>query len=334
MVHHPLKGAIQLCHPMVSLGDGIYAKTRGDRHDEALLVSAMGVEHPLRRLFSFRTLMEHYWRLNRSSLLAELNTNLHNLNALQQADPLMFFLSYLGPLFLQRDWDEEYQASVSAKLAPLQDSFENTLFDFPFPIYPSPALWVMGRAWSLEEGDPFPGAVHIKFRQICLILTGKWISVGSIEKEFKAQVANFVKDTAATMAAQAVSAIEPERLSLARDELSGRGFLQMGDALLIQDGDLRLGHVIPPHYNKILDEPCNRDLAVTTRFQVPPVLDSLNVYRLSDDERWRRLDLPHGLCLGTGPRASIRDPSGLEVLAYLRWASVRIAVNQRFHEND
>jgi len=182
MLRHPLKGNLQLCHPILSFGDGIYGKTKGDRC-EAVLVSAMGIEHPLRRFFSTRTLMEHHWRINRSGLLGELNIKLHNLSALQQADPLMFFLDYLCPLFLERDWDEDYQASVSAKLVLSESDFENTLFDFPFPSYPSPALWVMGRAWFLEEGDPSPGAVHIKFDRMSFVLIGAWISVGSLEKE-------------------------------------------------------------------------------------------------------------------------------------------------------
>lgn len=329
---------MQRLQPLVLLRDDVYVKTRQET-GSAALVTALGIEHPLRRLCSARTLVEHYHRGNRQKFHQILQEELEKHNAASCTDPLAYFLEHLAPAFLERDWNEDYrltgQPANDTTLPDLSAEVSEIVDDFPVPQLPTPSLWVLGRVWLLTGTTPtVSGRVYVRFNGTTLSLTGEYMPVRTLESEWRTGVQQYISDAAVQLAQKTQPGSDSTGLVKAKAGLSRTGFLQVGDLLFIAGQPPRLGHVIPSHYNRTLGRQSARDLAVTAPLVLPPTISDLRVYYQQSSGGWKVLQLPYGLCLGPGPSGRFQDAPGLAVAAYLRWAAVRIAGNGRFHESD
>jgi hypothetical protein len=325
--------------PLVVLDDGVYAKTRGEA-GPATLVTAVGVQHPLRRLCSHAALARRHRDANKSALLELLRQQMEHRRASASADPLGYFLHYLAPAFRERDWGDERSPSYAAPPRPVRSDLSVRMAveiaSLPIPVFPCPSLVVLGRAWQLVEttAPECRGRTHVVVGAGTLGLTGGCRSAWSIESEWLAQANNAIALVAGRLAA--LSDSEPEWPDLApeRERLASRGSIESGDLLLIAGAPPLLAHVLPSHYNSTRGRQSERDLAVAAPLELPPRLGSVAVYERARDGRWGWLSLPNGLCLGPGAPSMIPDEPGLNLAAYLRWAAIRLAANGRFHERD
>jgi hypothetical protein len=124
-----------------------------------------------------------------------------------------------------------------------------------------------------------------------------------------------------------------EQLTAALATLTKQGFVQRGDLLFIQGSPPLLGYLIPKHMNLGLGRMIDGNVAMAAPFTLPARISRLNVVH-KQQGRWVPLRVPHGLCLGRGPRAQSTLPPELKLAAYLRWAAVTVAQNRKFHEAD
>lgn len=327
---------MQRLQPLVLCDGDVYAKTH-QQSGVATLVTALGVEHPLRRLVSARTLLEHHQRSNRQAFCQLLQAECMRQNARACSDPLGYFLTYLLPAFLERDWYEDYLTVAPTSPAPPVDvtaEMAELAGHCPVPHIPFPALLVLGRVWKLAASPPVQENVYVRFGSTTMSLTGEFVPVGALERIWREEVQRFVTDMGRQVVQKENLQGDSMTLQRAHDELTRIGCLQYGDVLFIAGTPPRLGYVIPPHYNRSFGHQSQRDLAMTAPLALPPTIGGLGVYQRTAPGRWMPVSPPHGLCLGPNPEGSMADTPGLALAAYLRWAAWRVASNGRFHEHD
>lgn len=336
MLSFPYGQAMQRLQPLVLVGEDVYVKTRQERGG-ATLVTALGVEHPLRRLCSARTLVEHHQRLNWRACRELLHAACARQNASACTDPLGYFLTYLVPAFVARDWTESRLsvAPVSGVMPPdVSAAMEELARHCPFPPVPCPSLWVLGRVWYLAATAPRPGCVHVQYDGTTLGLTGEFMAVKALESTWYEHMHGFVVEAAAPLLQRGKPQSDVVTLRSAQHEVARAGVLQCSDLLFIAGTPPRLGYVLPPHYNRSLHRQSNNDLAMAAPLTLPPTIGGLEAYQRDAAGRWGPARLPHGLCLGPAPVSRMQDAPGLALAAYLRWAAWRVASNSRFHELD
>ena len=329
--------AMQRLQPLVFLGEEVDVKSRQEV-GAVTLVTALGIAHPLRCLGSVGTLVEHHQRLNRPPLQQLLRAECARRNANNCTDPLGYFLTYLAPVFLERDWHEEYQLTAPSVNAVIPRDMSAEVAEVanhcPVPQVPSPALLVLGRVWLLAETSAVSDRVHVRCNGITLSLTGEYVVIGALERVWCEQVQQFVTEAVAQVIQQGNPLSNAVALSRAQAELGHSGYLQYGDLLFIAGTPARLGHVIPPHYNRTFGRQSEGDLAMAAPLTLPPSIGGLEVHGRNAAGRWVPVGLPHSLCLGPKPTGEMPEAPGLALAAYLRWAALRVMSNGRFHEHD
>jgi hypothetical protein len=336
MMNFTLGTLAQRLQPLVFLGNEVYAMTRLESASAAL-VTALGVEHALRPLGSLDTLREHHLRINAPGARQLLQIELARVGAARCSDPLRYFVEYLGPVFRERDCKED------ELLDPGSDEHEPTVGvagelslpsdQIPAPVSPSPSLWLLGRVWMLRPMPPQGGRMYVRWGGGTLGLSGDYVLASTLQTEWRKEIAVFVAESARRLAEGLRGSEKSAALGKAREFITRNGCLEMGDLLYIPGNPPYVGHVLPPHYNRVLGRRSHRDLAVAAPLVLPPRVAGPYVYRRRA-AAWEPFALPHGLCLGPAPPAGWPDCPGLALAAYLRWAAIRLAMNGRFHSSD
>jgi hypothetical protein len=281
----------------------------GSDRVEGELVTARGVCHELARLGPVDMVEEHL----RVRMLAQLQ---HEEQELFETEPLAYFLYHLVPL------SRGGEGECRAQLHELPRDSAGTL---PAPDLPSPSLWVLGRCWLLEEGDPKPGGLRIFLGGRCLRPCGEFFPTVELEARWRRQVEEHLPRS------WALAAIEAE-LAEQRAQLEEEGALIMGDLVLISnEHGLFLGHIVPPHENRQLGGWRERDLAVVTplRLPLPASPERLEVFARVRG-RWQAIEV--FLCPGQAPAAAPDMDPGTRLILQLRWVALQIAAHGRFSE--
>jgi hypothetical protein len=164
--------------------------------------------------------------------------------------------------------------------------------------------------------------------------TGETISVGQVDRRWREAVSGFVTQAADRLIDAGVDLAPGAAVAAARQEIARTNCLQRGDLIFLAGSPSRVGHVLPPHYNRVLGRQSHRDLAMMVALTRPPRIESPEVFVCDGQGRWRPFHLPHGLCLGGSPPDIRPETPGLALLAFLRWSACRIASNGAFHAND
>jgi hypothetical protein len=338
-LHSLLNESFLQLEPVVVLGDELYVKT--DRSDDDVnLVTAMGVKHPLRRLCSKRTLDEQFVRRNAEAVGRLIRAGLARARADNQLDDLRYFVEGLLPAFQGRDWSEHFELDMFTEPA------EPTLFPdvvgqidelsraFSTPVLPSPSYLLLGRFRMLRPDPAASGGDHVLHGCEILGPTGETISVGQVDRRWRDAVSGFVAHAVDRLVDAAVDLAPGSAVITAREEIARTGCLQRGDLIFLAGSPSRVGHVLPPHYNRVLGRQSHRDLAMMVALTRPPRIETPQVFVRNGQGPWVPFHLPHGLCLGGSPPDIRPETPGLALLAYLRWAACRIASNGAFHAND
>jgi hypothetical protein len=329
VLHFPLDPVVARLQPLIFAGDELFART-GAGDGPAVLVTARGVRHTLRPIASRRVLLEHHLRLNRPIVA---NLLRRDLAGGPKIDLLRYFAD-LAVAFLERDWREDYppEGGRQPSLEPDRNN-QAVAADAPFPALPAPSLWLLGRAWKLGPGRGREGRLHVLHRGDVLELTGESATVGSVRSAWEAEVRAFVRSEVGRVLSRESLTGPPELIRM-RAAVTQAGACQVGDLLFLDGTSPRLGHVIPPHHNRVLGRWVGGDLAVTAVLTLPPQITAPAVYQWHGANRWMPYYPPHGLCLGGGPPPVRPESPGLALAAYLRWAAWRIASNGAFHSSD
>ena len=341
----PLEGAVQAMQPLLLTGEGLYVLSlHGTSAPGAVMVSAQGVTHPLRRLCDTRVLRAHGERLNANRIRARLAAELAARRTGAAPDLLMFFIDLLLPGLSDRD-----HGGDSTKEICLQDDvqfdqmsewpmdLELALQNAPVPALPSPSLWVLGRAWILAISSAPPPSVHIKYDGRLFEITGQYITVKSLREQWDAAVSQYCKAVQSELLPNRRGPVS-ERLRMARADLATSGVVVRGDILYLATNPIRVGHMIPPHHNITLGGQIDKVLALTAPLHFPPRIPAnsdLVIFRRSERGSWEAL--VRAVCLGAVRSVGeVQDAveAGINFLAFLRLGAVRIATNGRFHEHD
>jgi hypothetical protein len=167
-------------------------------------------------------------------------------------------------------------------------------------------------------------------------MTGEYIPLKTLRQEWDAAVLDDCKSAASALGAP--RAALSQSLRHARSELARSGVVAQGDILYLATDPVRVGHVIPPHYNHTLGRSVGRELALTAPLGFPPGIPGntdLVIYRRSGENRWEAET--RSVCLGSVPSVAVGQEvadAGINLLAFLRFGAIRIAGNGRFHEYE
>jgi hypothetical protein len=324
--------------PVVLRNDEFYVKS--DRScDGVNFITALGVQHPLRRLCSRRTLDELLIRRNAVAVANLIRAALARARAENCQDDLRYFVDSLLPTFQARDWSDQFELDLSPEPAghtvvrdPVVQIHELSRA-CPTLVLPSPSVLLLGR-FRLLQPDPAAGGDHVVFGHEVLGPTGESISVGQVNHRWRESVAVFVAHAVDRLVHADVNLAPGPAMVAAREEVTRTGCVQGGDLIFLAGSPSRVGHLLPPHYNRVLGRQSDRDLAMVVPLTRPPRIAVPEVFARDGLGRWRPFRLSHGLCLGGSPPDLRPENPGLALLAYLRWAACRIAANGAFHAND
>jgi hypothetical protein len=324
--------------PLVFQGEDVYVLGRKESIPTAYLVTSLGVRHPLRRFCSAGKLIDHQDLLNRQPVECILKDALGKEVSHLGPEPLDYFLGHLVPAFLDRDWSTDSQLpTIPGRSVQFHDPaavMKDIVLHLPNPPLLKPSLWVLGRIWILSEVAPVDGHVHVRCGKITLGPTGDYMPVKTLQTQWLKSMQELVSDAAAQIVQRHVPSTCGRKWSKEKEELTGKGFLRFGDLLLIEGTPPMIGHIIPPHHNSALGRLTGRDLAITAPLCLPPGIEGLSIACLDASGRWVPAKLPHGLCLGAKPSWDANQDPGMTLVAYLRWAAIRIAANRKFHQSD
>lgn len=334
----PVDQTLQQLAPLVFLDDWIWVKTRRG-HRPLILRTAFSVAHAFSRLCSLRALHDHQRRVNRLNVRLHLATELTRRDAADWTDQLRYFIEHLVPAVNQRDWDESYEVSNALPLrAPAQDwtgDIAARAEATPFTDLGAPSVLIGGRMWRLQDVQSPPiNRMHVCYQKKCFVLSGEYILVRTLAEEWRGRVLDFVARSATEIASKLSRTQNDMALHEAREEIERIGYLQRGDLLFLPGNPPRLGHMINDHFNRVLGRESHQDLAMTAPLELPAKISFPSVYQRTNSGSWHALTLEHGLCLGSDPPSERPESPGLALAAYLRWASIRIAMNRRFHASD
>lgn len=338
-LHALLDGHFQRLEPVVFLADGVYVKS--DRFDDgATFVTAQGRAHALRRLCSRRALDEQVIRRNIGAVGRLIRSRLARTRTENCRDDLRYFVDGLLPAFQGRDWSEHFDIDATREAAKppcaggLAGAVDAVSPALPAPVLPTPSLLLLGRVWRLATVQGAARGDHVCYGGKKLVPSHNPVSVGRINRLWREAADAFAAQAVARLAEAAGDAGPCPAVAAAREEIVRTGCLERGDLLFLPGPPPRVGHVVPPHYNRVLGRHSERNLAMTVALTRPPRLATPEVFVRNDQGQWCRFYLPNGLCLGNGPPGLRPEDPGLALLAYLRWAALRIAGNGAFHSND
>jgi hypothetical protein len=338
----PTEGALQAIQPLLITAEGLYF-SGGDGESAASLVSALGIVHPLRRLCDVRVLQRHAVRVNAGAIRVRLSAEFAAKSAERVPDPLSLFVEAMVSGLSARDSSNEflYEDQFNAPVAEVVDQsaeLEKVIRQASaLKGLPLPSLCVLGRAWLLTHASTTPPWVHVRYQGGLLAMNGDYVTLKKLRAEWDAEISDRCKEAAAHFSAVPPAA-ESEQLRIARRELSRSGFVANGDLLFLATRPIRVGCVIPPHYNHALGQGVGKDLALTAPFSFPPGIPSnseLIIYRRGANGGWEAM--PRAVCLGSVPSVNAGQgaaEAGINLLAFLRFGAIRIAANGRFHEHD
>jgi hypothetical protein len=325
--------------PLFVLDDETFIKTERSP-DGAHFVTALGVVHPLRRLCSIRVLAEQCVRRNATSIGRLVRDGVARLRADCQTDDLIYFMETLAPAFQGRDWSEHFDIDLCPTpaepkfLRDFSQQIDELSEAFPPIVLPSPSYLVLDSFRMLIADAAAAGVDHVRYNHQILVPTGETVSVGQVNRKWREGVSGFVTQSARRLVAAYSDGAPSPSVSEAREEIARTGHVQRGDLIFLAGPPSRLGHVLPPHYNRVLGRQSDRDLAMMLPLTRPPRITPPEVFARDSQGRWRPFHLPHGLCLGGSPPDIRPESPGLALLAFLRWAACRIAANGAFHAND
>jgi hypothetical protein len=339
MTTRRLAEELECLQPLVVLGGELYGVARRATVP-VTLVSALGVRHPMRPIASRRVWQEHWARLRRDEFLRRVAARIAEIRGVP-GDLVVYFLSVLVPRVEGRDFGEEAMASsVETPNRGPSDRPGIAIGTFaqlaPPPIIPGPALVSSGRVWRLTR-EEMPDGVHVRVGPDTWSLAGEYLPVRVVEERWRAALDEAVWSAAKTCHMRAAET-SPASVVDALDELGRTGAVQRGDLLFFGTTPPSVGHLMPQHYNISLGRSVRGDVALATTFSVAPSdagVGGLQVFEKSMQGKWSPRRLARGICIGPGvpQRPAQLDPD-LAVVAYLRWAATRIAVNEKFHEHD
>jgi hypothetical protein len=325
--------------PIVVITDELYVKS--DRSsDDVDFVTALGVRHHLRRFCSCRTIEEQLVRRNAAVVRHLIYSGLARGQGDNRLDDLRYFVEALLPAFQSRDWTEEFALDALPELVKprLLDATPGQIDELsrsvPPPVLPSPSYLLLGRFRMLRPDPAAAGGDHVRHGDLILGPTGETIPIGEVSRQWRQTVRTFVAQAADRLIDASDTPAPGPRLVAAREEIARTGCLQRGDVIFLPGTTARVGHIVPPHYNRVLGRHSRRDLAMVAPLTRPPRMETPEVYTRDGQGRWSPLRLPHGLCLG-GHLPDVRpETPGLALLSFLRWSACRIATNGAFHVND
>lgn len=336
-------GHFQRLEPVVFLADGVFVKS--ERFDDGVsFVTALGVPHALRRLCSRRALDEQFVRCNAGTVARQIHLRLALTRIDVCRDDLRYFVDGLLPAFHGRDWSEEFEVDADAAMETprppgtlgTEDEIDALSRELPVPVLPSPSLLALGLFRLLGPSRPADPDCSDQVRRGCetLVPTDHSVSVEQVNQHWHEAVGAFVGQTVARLVDAGGDAGSSPAVAAAREEVGRTGCLERGDLLFLPGQPPRVGHIVPTHFNRVLGRPSERDLAMVVPLTRPPRILTPQVFARDGRGRWSHFHLPHGLCLGDGPHGLRPQDPGLALLAYLRWASIRISANGAFHVND
>jgi hypothetical protein len=264
-------------------------------------------------------------------------------------DPLEYFLEFVVPEFEARDAGEDADAADERRTKDVvnPDSHsiaEDAYRNMPLMGIPTPSLFILGRYWLLASSrtgrtdSPPEGRTHVTFGDSLLMPTGEYMQESVLVEEWEAEIDRHAQNTAALLRDTRRTDRQRQRLEHRRRAFERGGFIVEGGLVLISGTPPMLGHLLPRHRNRSLGREIGADHAIVSPFLPPFAPNSLSVYGRRR-AGWTKVSLPHGICLGKGPtnrkgNDPFQDCHALGLAAYLRWAAIRVATNQSFHEHD
>jgi hypothetical protein len=326
--------------PLAILREGIYVKSDQSSDSAAYFVTAMGVEHPLRLLFSRQAFDEQLVRLNADTVGRYIRAGMSRARTDSLLDDLRYFVESLVPSFQERDWSEHFvldafPAPAVPRFVPdVGERIDELSRAFPTLALPSPSYLLLGRFRMLRP-DPAPAGVdHVRCGRETLVPTTETHFAWEVERRWRASVSTFVESARERLLEAAADVPAGPAVIAARQEIARTGCVECGDLVFLAGPPSRVGHILPPHHNRMLGRLCERDVAMMAPLTRPPRLEVPKPYVRDSLGRWSSLPLRNGVCLGGSPPDPRPETAGLALLAYLRWAACRVASNGAFHAGD
>jgi hypothetical protein len=334
----PVTPYVARLDPLVVLADGVFGLSARPTSGPTL-VSALGVHHPLRLLMPPRVWQEHTARATRAEFVRTVGERAARARA-SSVDLVAHFVEVIVPGARGRDWGDAWSpapdAGRAANPAPPAPDVDLIARRIAAPAPPCPGMWAANRVWRLAP-QAEPSGVHVRVGSELLALTGEFVTTAAVIDDWRGAVEQLA-ESAARALIEAAGQSRRGTVAAAMAELDATGVVQRGPLLLLSGNPLRVGHLMPPHFNVSLDRDVRGDVALATALIVPAPaagMGALEVFARTRHGTWERAPLPRGICLGAGVPAR---PPGLDrnlaAVAYLRWAAIRIAANGRFHEHD
>lgn len=112
----------------------------------------------------------------------------------------------------------------------------------PFPHWPSPSFFLCGRFWMLKPGVTRHRRLLVQSGGKTFGLTGEYWLAQTLERKWREELQQAVKDTAAGLAKQLGERAGSSLLFEARAALARTGAVEIGDLVFIQS-EPRLGHI-------------------------------------------------------------------------------------------
>jgi hypothetical protein len=335
----PIDDHLARMDPVFFHSSGVYVKTQRESHGTSF-VTTRGVVHPLRLLLPADDFNNRFKRRNAAGVRDYLQAERNRVRTSEPMKELEYFVGHLVPAFDARDYSASFPLAVIAlgDPPPSHDDqagvIDSLASQIPAAALPVPSVLMLGRFCRLRLMKSRGTTYYIRHEDQLLEPTGEESPVAVIESCWRVEAGVWLRRALARVAEYDSDRPRSAALTRALSEINRSGFFQSGDLLFFPGSPPKVGHILPPHYNRALGRACQRDLAMVAPLQFPPRVGQPHVYTKTCDGRWIPLPLRHGLCLGPSPPESRPESPGLTLLAFLRWAAARIAANGMFHASD
>ncbi len=325
--------------PNVILPDGLYTRTRKSRSGTTTLITAREEEQPLRRLVGLEHFNDHVAHRNGSAVRRFLQDEVETARARISDQALRHFVDFLLPTFLERDcsrvsmsdWDSDFDFPFASD--DPSGVIDGLAREVPRMRLPVPSVVMSDRLIVLRSLDSPPMGLRVHHKGCHLGPTGEEPALADFLVRWQIEAQAWLDRTRDGLV-QISEVPESKTSRLAREEVRRLGHYQRGDLFFLPGSPPAIGHVLPPHFNWTLRRDSIGDLAIVAALTFPARLGPPRVVVKDSQGRWVALHLTHGLCLGGVPPGGPSCPSGLTLMAYLRWAAIRAAGNGAFHAND
>ena len=333
--HAPFDVGIQRLQPLLLLDGNVLCPTGDNGSAMAWLISSSGAVVPMKRLYAIDEVFERARRASASAIHCAAQAMMRRTAARASQLPTRQFIEELAPLIEDWDWGPAALQRISPSAQVPSSPQSRQWQPEPHIDVPSPSLVVYGRIWLLAGGISNKPALQVSVGDSGYYCSGSYMRLATVSRRWDDECTR----TAATLASELPRAetIQPTPAALlAEHALAARGFLELGDLLLLAGGDgIRIGVILPPHRNTTVGGWCDRTLAVSLRWDaVATPTGSIGMYCKQADG-WLPYTPPNGLCLGRSmPATSDHHNPLIGQIAFLRAAAFRIAANGRMHERD